>query len=77
MFNGGTIGVVNIPKGDIKCGFRETGMGTGDKGRDVEKAGLEGVGGSDGADMVGVPLELEDRCKSQRAVDKISDSEKI
>ena len=59
IFNGGAIGVVDIPKGDVKSGFRKASMGTGDNGWDVEKAGLEGVGGGDGADMVGVSLELE------------------
>ena len=32
MFNGGMIGVVDIPKGDIKSGFREASMGIGDDG---------------------------------------------
>ena len=52
-------------------------MGTGDEGQDAEKVSLEGVSGGDSASMVGVPLKLEDRCKSWHAVNKISDSEKI
>ena len=56
-FNGCMEGIVDIPKGNIEGGFRETGVGTGGEGGDGEEAGLIGIGRDDGADMVGISLE--------------------
>ena len=59
-FNRCVEGIVDVPKGNIEGGFRETGVSTGGKGGDGEEAGLIGAGWDDGASMVGVSFERED-----------------
>ena len=76
-FNGRTEGIVDVPKGNIDGGFRETGVGAGGEGGDGEEAGLIGVGRDDGAGMVGVSLEREDRHKCRGILKNLGDSEKF
>ena len=68
---------MDVPKGNIDGGFRETGVGAGGEGGDGEEAGLIGVSWDDGAGMVGISLEREDRCKRQGILKNLGDSEEF
>jgi hypothetical protein len=46
-------------------------MGTDSEGRDIEKAGLEGVGGGDDTCVVGRGLKWEDRRKDGAGSEEI------
>ena len=59
--DGGAVGVLDIPKGGVVSGEGVTSVGAEGEGRDVEKTGLEEVGRSDGAEVVGWDLEGENR----------------
>ena len=68
---------MDVPKGNIEGGFRETGVGAGGEGGDGEETDLIGVGQDDGAGMVGVSLEGEDRHKRRGILKNLGDSEKF
>ena len=77
LFDRGAEGVVDVPKGDVEGGFGEAGVGADGEGGDAEETGLVGVSWDDGAGVVGVSLELEDRRKRRRILDKLGDSEEF
>ena len=77
LFNRCVEGIVDVPKGNIEGGFRETGVGAGGEGGDGEEAGLIGVGWDDGAGMMGISLEGEDRRKHRGILKNLGDSEEF
>ena len=68
---------MDVPKGNIDSGFRETGVSAGGEGGDGEEAGLIGVGRDDGAGMVGISLERENRHKRWGTLKNLGDSEEF
>ena len=77
LFNGRAEGIVDVPKGNIEGGFRETGVGAGGEGGDEEEAGLIGIGWDDGTGMVGISFERENRRKGQGILKNLGDSEEF
>ena len=76
-FNRCSEGIVDVPKENIEGGFRETSIGAGGEGGDGEEAGLIGISWDNGAGMVGISLEREDRRKHQGILKNLGDSEKF
>ena len=64
--DGGSKGVVDVPKGDVVRGRGEAGAGTEYEGGDAEESCLEEVGGGDEGSMVGGALKSDDRRKVRR-----------
>jgi hypothetical protein len=64
--DGGSKGVMDVPKGDVVGGGCETGAGTEYEGGDAEESGLEEVGGGDKGSMIGGALKCDDRREVRR-----------
>ena len=64
--DGGSKGVVDVPKGDVVGGRGEAGAGTEYEGGDAEESCLEEVGRGDEGSMVGGALKSDDHREVRR-----------